>query len=507
MKGKALLLIFIAFLWALAEPSAAGRTSTLVSIGIGGLDSFMTVSKGEMYIAGGISNGTGIGGFDAVLATFEGHGRPIWVRAYGGPSWDILLEVIPTGDGFFGTGLSGSFGGGWIFKVDTEGNLVWSEVYSTGMISSATSIGDNLLAVAVGRDGPILIRISSKGDIISAYQVQAQVFPVKIVSLPDGSILIGGRINSSITNGEDFWLGKVFNGRLLWQRSYGFNGTEGLYDMEADASGATLVGYSVSNGRITLFVLRVDPDGKVLWSRRIKANGDIWANSVSITPKGDLIIGGTYYSPSEGTMAVLAVVDLNGNLKHLYAIGGSGYSQIWKIRTTRFGDILLAGRWNGKSSPGGHLISSNALFGILREGIFNFSGCNVLIKRPVYKVEDEKPLVWSGKGDIPLREINLSMKKVSTAVRDLKPSETFLCKDNMSNETTTNSEYLRNTSKSSVSPTASSITTVPSSSASKTTTTAKSSKRLTTTPTGWSICGPGSLIGASLVLLLFRRRR
>lgn len=513
MKGKYLMLILIAFLVILPEPSAAGGTSTLVSLGMGGLDSFMTVAKGETYIAGGISNGTGIGEFDAILAAFDQQGKSLWVKAYGGPSRDVLSEVVPTEGGFFGTGLSGSSGGGWVFKVDSKGNLLWSAVYSTGMIASATTRGDHLLAVASSGNTPILLEISQQGEATSAYQVQTDfpVAPVKITTLPDSSILIGGKVESPITGSVDFWLGKVFNGTLLWQKGYGFNGTDGLYDMEADASGATLVGYSVSSSRIDLLVIRVDLDGKVVWSRRIGADGDIWANSVSVTPDGDLIIGGTYYPTSERSMAVLAVFDLNGNLKHLYALGGSGSSWIRRIMTTSSGEVLFAGGWSGKSTLGGNLISSNALFGILRGGAFNFSGCNVLVKRPVYHVEDQKPLVWSGKGNVPLEEINVSMKKVNPSVKDLKPSETFLCKNNGNSETTTSSGYSTSTTKSPVTSTTSSATTVTSStsSASKTTTTDESSRRSTTTTTTkvWSICGPGILIGASLVPLLSQGRK
>lgn len=86
------------------------------------------------YIIAGITRSYGHGKTDGWLRKIDKEGNSIWDKTFGGSEDDYINDVIQTTDGgYIFIGSTKSFGEGdydyWINRLDSEGNIIWSETY------------------------------------------------------------------------------------------------------------------------------------------------------------------------------------------------------------------------------------------------------------------------------------------------------------------------------------------------------------------------------------------
>ncbi|EEB73103.1 Amylopullulanase [Thermococcus sp. AM4] len=470
-----------------------------------GLGSFIAVDAGgNAIVAAGISNGTGIGDFDVVLVSFREDGKVLWEKAYGGTGRDLVssVKVLPDGSILIAGG-SASFRGGWIFLVDKEGNVKWSRVYNTEMIYSAVPYGGGILALSSASEKPLLLRLNSEGLVESAYIINTslRVVPVTMRVFPGQGIYIAGIAQSNATGSPDFWLAKVdADGKLLWERTYGFRGMDRLYDLEVDAKGVTLVGYStISNNRtnVNLLVIRTNPDGRLLWARLIGGPREDWANAVSLLPDGKLVLSGiTYSAPTP--QAWLLFMDEHGTVGESVLLGSRGIDWIRALKPLPSGEIVFAGGLNGTSLGTGSLAKSSFFLGIFSQN-GSFTNCRVTVQRLDFPVEGVNPKTWVRSGGKPV-PASVSVQEVTPRVKTIRDGLKALCPSENPTTTTTSSGGSGSTTTTATTSTTTTTTTTTTA-ATTTTTTTTSSKG------GWKLCGPGLLIALPLLTAFLWRRK
>ncbi len=86
------------------------------------------------YVMVGYTSSFGTGGYDIFLLNADKNGNLIWQKTLGGNDWDFAYDIQQTTDGgFIITGTTYSFGygnaDGYIIKTDVQGNVIWSKVY------------------------------------------------------------------------------------------------------------------------------------------------------------------------------------------------------------------------------------------------------------------------------------------------------------------------------------------------------------------------------------------
>ncbi len=510
-SAKTCILIVALFLTA----QFASASGTVVEeIKQNGMTSLMSVDSGDFIVAGGISNGTGLGDFDAVVYRFDGSGSLVWAKAYGSRGRDLLASVkVVTGDRILVTGGSSYFGGGWIFELDGDGNVLWSRSYSTEIITSAIPYGDGFLAASSKIGHGIILKLSSNGSPISGYvfDFNYSVVPVKLEALPDGSIFVAGMAHSPATNSQDMWLAEISgNGTVLWQRSFGGNGTEQLYDMEVDGKGITLVGYTTSpslgvENNVDLLVLRTDLQGNLLWAKRVGSPQNDWANAVTLLPTGELLLGGiTYAVPSLGAQAWVLTLDSRGNVERWITFGGDGSDWIRGMAALPDGRAILVGGTNGKTNGLGQLLSSDPLFIVLSDTEFHFEGCDLNAKRPPFTVSAVSPVVWTGPSGVSLMRIRMASAPVKPEVKTLKPSIDILCPPEVSSHST--SSTTNNYTTATVTP-SSKPSGEPQSSTSEPTHTSSSRNTSSGQRGSHGICGPAFLLLPALIAAVLMTKR
>jgi hypothetical protein len=142
--------------------------------------SVLFTDNNEILIAGNTSSSTGDnfsnykGLSDIGIVKTDANGNTIWEKAYGGSAGEFLGSGIKTDDGnFVYVGRSASDDGDvernqglddvWLFKIDSDGNLLWE----TSVGGSGGDIANSIQQTADG--GFIVAGLSSSndGDIVS----------------------------------------------------------------------------------------------------------------------------------------------------------------------------------------------------------------------------------------------------------------------------------------------------------------------------------------------------
>ena len=86
------------------------------------------------YVMAGYTSSIGVGGYDVFLVKADKNGNLMWQKTIGGSDWDFAYSMDTTADGgFIISGTTYSFGhgnaDGYIVKTDANGDVIWSKTY------------------------------------------------------------------------------------------------------------------------------------------------------------------------------------------------------------------------------------------------------------------------------------------------------------------------------------------------------------------------------------------
>lgn len=260
-----------------------------------------------------------------------------WQRCLGGSNIEEGYSVVRTTDGgYVALGKAGSSDGDvatnngqgdvWLVKVDAAGTLLWEHTYGG-------SIPDEGRCVRNTMDGGYVIAgiaWSSDGDV------------------------------SEALGSYDYWVVKVDgDGELEWERSLGGSGADYGYGIEQTTDGGYIVvgwGGSVDgmmigeHGGAECWVVRLDPNGQMLWQKPLGGSANDFGFSVTQTNDGNFVVAGYTLStdgditdPLGGEDAWAVKLDDAGEIIWQSTFGGSANDQFASVLATTDGGVLLAG--------------------------------------------------------------------------------------------------------------------------------------------------------------------
>lgn len=257
----------------------------------------------------------------------QGPLAPLWNYRYGGDSIDGSTTFIRTNDdGYVFGGYSTSGANGdktepsrgsfdfWVVKTDSAGIMQFN--FRFGGLSQ---------------------------DILTA-----------IKQTTDGGYLLGGYSSSGISGDKtqnsrglfDFWILKTDASlNKLWDRRFGGNDNDQLYDVFQTADGGYVLGgwtasgangdvSDTSRGGIDYWVLKTDSSGNKLWDKRYGGDAqDIFARMTEM-PDGGFLLCGSSASDSSGEKTQ----------------DSHGSNDYWILRIDSVGDILWDRRFGGSGT-------------------------------------------------------------------------------------------------------------------------------------------------------------
>jgi hypothetical protein len=295
-----------ALLWAKSFGNAVAQNGFDVAFAPNG-DVVITGSfAGAINLGGGAM--TSAGATDLFVGRLDPDGTFLWGKRFGdaaaqagkGIAVDSQGNVIVVGDVAgsvdFGAGALTSAGATdvAVVKLDPTGNHIYSKLFG------------NLAAQTVAR-----VAVDSVGNLL-------------LTGSAAGKIDFGGGALSSV-GGTDIFVAKLTSGGVhLWSKLYGAAGNQDGRDLAVDPGGAVLIagdftttadfggGVLTSAGATDGFVVKLDPFGAHVWSKRL---GDAVAQSVAgvAADKSGVFVAGTFagiVNPGGGALTSAGATDV-----------------------------------------------------------------------------------------------------------------------------------------------------------------------------------------------------
>jgi uncharacterized protein YuzE len=285
------------------------------------------------YIIAGVTT-LGVGNSDALLIKIDANGNVVWGKSYGGTSYDVLYSVQQTSDGgYILAGWTNSFGAGnrdiLLIKTDPNGNVEWVKVWggSADDIAQAVKISSDggyilfgtTFSFGAGDADFLLIKTDPSGNIqwSKTYGGTIEERGFSFHQTPDGGYVLVGSTYSFGIGGDILLIKTDANGNIQWSKIYGGSDYDWPYSLDRIADGGYILAgptHSFSTSA-DIFLIKMDENGNVVWSKTYGGAGFDWAFSVKTTSDGGYAVAGWTTSYGAGSTDVFLVkTDGNGNI-------------------------------------------------------------------------------------------------------------------------------------------------------------------------------------------------
>lgn len=346
--------------------------------------------------------------------------QTLWNVTYGDVERDAATAVVSCADG--GTAVAGysrSWGDGetdvLVYKLNSNGERQWAKVYGVfDGVSNSMAYG-----IAETHDGSLVVvgekRIYSTWDnfnLTSSYRYNVWVLKLDahgneiwsktlggtdydranaVVTDTDGGIIVAGHTQSFYADGsnppahakKELWIIKLDkDGNVQWQKLYGAKyGSDGATALVRVQGGYVVCGFTSSYsaggvGDYDAWIMKLDGNGNMLWSRTVGGSKFDQANAVIETSSGDILVAGesTAVSGNGSTDFFVLSYDKDGRFKWSRTYGFAGFERARAIAETPGGNFIVAGysdsigagnkdAWLIKINSSGLMLSSQTIGG------------------------------------------------------------------------------------------------------------------------------------------------
>ncbi|WP_067144899.1 hypothetical protein [Pseudotamlana agarivorans] len=347
--------------------------------------------------------------FDYWLLKFNQNNELEWQKSYGGSLDDRGTSCILTSDGgyaIFGYSQSSdrdvSENNGatdfWMTKLNTTGDILWEKSFGfsgpdNGRKVIQTADGGYLLigdldVTASGGEGISKLAFAKRhagGDCWAIklnhlgekqwshyYGGTFTDTPYDVVQTEDLGYLIVGSSDSDdvdINNNKgtyDFWVVKInATGTLVWEKSFGGSGIDEAFSITATHDGHYMIvgdtrsddlDVSYNHGAADLWVVKISPDGTLIWEKTYGGTSFDSGRSISKTQDQGFIISGNSrsidadVSENKGQNdAWIIKIDASGNLIWEKTIGGSAVDLAFNAIELNNNNIIGVGESNSSN--------------------------------------------------------------------------------------------------------------------------------------------------------------
>jgi hypothetical protein len=283
----------------------------------------------------------------------------------GGPASEAGNSLIQTSDGGYAiAGYTYSFGAGgedvYVVKLDANGNLQWTKTIGgenddNGFSIIQTSDGGYAIAgytksFGAGEADVYVVKLDANGNLQWTKTIGGKKFEVglSLIQTSDGGYAIAGFTTSFGAGLSDAYLVKLdADGNLQWTRTIGGPGDEiGNSLIQTSDGGHVIAGltYSFGAGENDVYVVKLDAHGNLQWTKTIGGKNTEEGVSLIQTSDGGYAIAGITTSFGAGGYDVHVVkLDAHGNLQWTKTIGGKGWDMGFSLIQTSDGGYAIAG--------------------------------------------------------------------------------------------------------------------------------------------------------------------
>ena len=221
-------------------------------------------------------------------------------------------------------------------KTDDNGLLVLGYTNSFGM----------------GENDIIITKLNSAGDIqwSKLYGNSGDDRGHEIKKTNNGDFIICGQTKSSGAGSDDIYILRVDNnGNLLWSKTYGGSDWDQPRGKAIEMANGDFIIISTTlsfgAGGKKIHFLRISSSGDMLLTKTYGGGPDNdWAHDFIPVNNGDIIIGGRINHTLGGSFGGLIRIDETGNVLWAKSYNTSGFCKFYRLKQSDNGNIIAVGR-------------------------------------------------------------------------------------------------------------------------------------------------------------------
>jgi len=318
------------------------------------------------YAITGATTSFGAGELDVYLVKLDANGSLQWTKTIGGPEIEEGNSLIQTSDGgYIIAGYTASFGAGkadvYLVKLDADGNLQWTktiggpgEEVGFSLIQTSDSgyaIAGVTKSFGAGKADVYVVKLDADGNLQWTKTIggPGDEAGFSLIQTPDGGYAIAGITTSFGAGDWDVYVVKLdAHGNLQWTKTIGGPADEiGFSLIQTSDGGYASTGptYSFGAGRADVYVVKLDANGNLQWTKTIGGPESDWGFSlIQTSDSGYAITGATTSFGAGGTDVYVIKLDANGKPQWTKTIGAKNENLInSSIIQTSDGSYVIAG--------------------------------------------------------------------------------------------------------------------------------------------------------------------
>jgi len=297
---------------------AAGNINWTKTIG-GKYDQFgnsIIQTKNGGYAITGATYSSSFTGEDVYAVNLDTAGNVKWTQTVGGINDEFGYSIDQAKDGgYLITGATSPLGeeveNVYLVKTDSAGGIKWKKTF-TGLEYGHGS---------------------------------------SIIETNDGGYAMGGYKGGNTSNKYDFSIIKLDSaGNVKWNRSIGGTGSKATYSMVQTKDGGYIATGTIDSSSLKdkdVYVVKIDAEGNLQWTKTLGgANDDIGTAIIQTTDGGYALTGATKSSGAGGYDVFVVKLNSNGNIGWTKSIGGEGDDEGESIVQTNDGGYAIGGFTN-----------------------------------------------------------------------------------------------------------------------------------------------------------------
>lgn len=273
-------------------------------------------TKDGGFAIAGYSDSSIDGKFDVLILKLDSLGNTQWSTTIGGDKDDLAFSIAQTFDGGYAVaGRTRSFGteGMYLIKLDQYGSFLWNKVISAADPGLDSFGGTTMNCLIATSDSGFVLAggTTSFGSDYDAYIIKLDIngeaqwaktiggteneLAYAVTQTIDGGFALAGRTGGK-TRSPDLYVMKLdSHGGLQWTRSIGgANEESGLSILQRDDGGYVVTGLtnSFGAGKSDMYIVRLESDGSLLWSKTLGTQDADDAQASASTADGGFVIAG-----------------------------------------------------------------------------------------------------------------------------------------------------------------------------------------------------------------------
>ena len=291
--------------------------------------------------------------------------RIMWEKTYATNYTSVGNSVRQTPDGgYIVSGTQWHRGGLQsdilLVKTDDAGNVAWTRRFAVGEV-------DRGLSVELTTDGGYIIAGSTwgwgkgKSDVCfvrsdaDGHEVWSKTFGGKdreqsysVKQTSDGGYIIAGETASFGTGNYDIYLIKTdIDGELLWSKTFGGYNRDCAYSVQQTIAGGYIIAGetdSFGSGNYDVYLIKTDAKGNEIWSSIYGSKYKDYGRSVVQTIDGGFLVAGSTWRSGSGYSDIF-LLKTDGNGKELWtkSFGGKYNDNGYAVQLTTDGGYIIAG--------------------------------------------------------------------------------------------------------------------------------------------------------------------